>query len=63
MTQKCFSVRKKRMALGDEGCADVVFGFKMCEKYPWNERFLAFMDLEKAYDKTDRNAKWPPQHR
>jgi len=43
------------------GCIDQVFGLKeMCEKYLGNGRdlYVAFMDLEKAYDKIDRKAMW-----
>jgi len=42
------------------GCVDQVFGLKMCEKYLGNGRdlYVAFMDLEKAYDKIDRKAMW-----
>jgi len=42
-------------------CVDQVFGLKeMSEKYLRNGRdlYVAFMDLEKAYDETDRKAMW-----
>ena len=54
-------------AIGDEkcwfrqgrGCMDQVFAIRqVCEKYLANGKnvFWAFMDLEKAYDTTDRHS-------
>ena len=43
------------------GCTDQVFAvIQVCEKYLANGKdvFWAFMDLEKAYDTTDRHGVW-----
>ena len=43
------------------GCVDQVFVVRQgCEKYLAREKesFWAFMDLEKAYDRVDREALW-----
>ena len=43
------------------GCMDQVFAVKqVCEKYLANDKdvFWGFMDLEKAYDTTDRHRMW-----
>ena len=50
------------MGLGRvRGCMDQVFAVRqVCEKYLANGIYLfwAFMDLEKAYDKIDRQGMW-----
>ena len=41
------------------GCTDHIFAFRqVCEKYlaKGKDVFWAFMDLEKAYDRVDRDA-------
>uniref|UniRef100_UPI003EB93A31 RNA-directed DNA polymerase n=1 Tax=Klebsiella pneumoniae TaxID=573 RepID=UPI003EB93A31 len=43
------------------GCTDQIFAVRqVCEKYlaKGKEVFWAFMDLEKAYDRIDREALW-----
>ncbi len=43
------------------GCVDQIFAVRqVCEKYlaKGKEVFWAFMDLEKAYDRTDRKGHW-----
>ena len=43
------------------GCVDQVFVVRqVCEKYlaKGKDSFWAFMDLEKAYDRVDRDAMW-----
>ena len=43
------------------GCVDQLFVVRqLCEKFlaKGKDLFLAFMDLEKAYDKVDRDALW-----
>ena len=43
------------------GCVDQIFAVKnLCEKYLEKEKelYIAFMDLEKAYDRVDREALW-----
>ena len=43
------------------GCVDQIFAVRqLCDKYLGvnKEVYMAFMDLEKAYDKIDRNALW-----
>ncbi len=43
------------------GCVDQIFAVRqVCEKYlaKVKEDFWAFMDLEKAYDRSDREGLW-----